>query len=317
MVSSQLLDYIRQQLAAGISKEEIIKSLVANNWQVADINEAFAAFPSPQLTPPPVVQAPTQNFAQPVVSSHKGIWAVAVVFLLLIGAGGAFAAYQYGLFTSPVATTATPPVTTTTASPTPNFARGNDDAIQSYLSIIQTLYYEAAGNSNSYTGVCINPVIVKALTSAQTANGGTAPICNTSATAYAVSSPLLSGDYWCVDSTGFAGKNTTALGTKTTCPIPCTAQSPAPGCVTAPTVKTTPAPTVFINASAGQYSLLSLNAINADNCSVPNVNLKQSSSDRTYWSANIHPTQTTTYTATCTGTGGSTSKSVTVTVPVP
>ena len=107
MVSPQLLDYIRQQLAAGVSKEEISKALIANSWQVVDINEALAAFPSPQLvTPPPVVQAPIQNPVQPAISrGHKGVWATVIVLLLLVGAGGAYAAYQYGLFTSPTITT--------------------------------------------------------------------------------------------------------------------------------------------------------------------------------------------------------------------
>src|SRR5579859_1347074 len=43
MIEPQLLDYIRQQTAAGIPKENIAKTLVANGWQVDVINEAFAA----------------------------------------------------------------------------------------------------------------------------------------------------------------------------------------------------------------------------------------------------------------------------------
>lgn len=42
MVNQQILDYIKQQLQQGINKEQIKSSLMANNWQEADINEAFA-----------------------------------------------------------------------------------------------------------------------------------------------------------------------------------------------------------------------------------------------------------------------------------
>ena len=41
MINQQLLDYVRQQLAAGVSKEEISKSLIAAGWQASDVNEAL------------------------------------------------------------------------------------------------------------------------------------------------------------------------------------------------------------------------------------------------------------------------------------
>ena len=96
MVSSQLLDYVRQQLAAGIPKEELSKSLITSGWQVSDINEAFAS-----ISPSPSTQMPVQNSVQHTVSSHKGMMAVVIVLLLLVGAGGVYAAYHYGLFTPP------------------------------------------------------------------------------------------------------------------------------------------------------------------------------------------------------------------------
>ncbi len=42
MVNQELLDYIKQQLQQGVSQEQIRQSLIANGWQVQDINEAFA-----------------------------------------------------------------------------------------------------------------------------------------------------------------------------------------------------------------------------------------------------------------------------------
>ncbi len=116
-------------------------------------------------------------------------------------------------------------------------SKGNDAAVQSDLSTIQTeaeIYYGGTGN-NSYgtTGTtCTNisavfsdSVITKAIKGAKTANGGTALACRNTSVAYVVSSKLsterTSGipDYWCIDSTGGSSKSTTALGlTSTVCP---------------------------------------------------------------------------------------------------
>ncbi|MFA5997894.1 MAG: type II secretion system protein [Candidatus Paceibacterota bacterium] len=110
-------------------------------------------------------------------------------------------------------------------------SKGNDAAIQSDFSTIQTqaeIYYGGAG-SNSYgaaagnlctTNVFSDGTITKAIAGAEVANGTGTIVCNNTVSAYAISSPLSSdtAKYWCVDSTGFAGQRTTALGTDTVCP---------------------------------------------------------------------------------------------------
>jgi type IV pilus assembly protein PilE len=99
-------------------------------------------------------------------------------------------------------------------------SKGNDAAIQSDLSTIQTqaeIFYSTA---NTYTGLCSDATVVKAIAGAETANGSGTVVCNASASAYAVSSTL-AGDTtrnWCVDSTGGYSKSTTALGAATVCP---------------------------------------------------------------------------------------------------
>ena len=117
-------------------------------------------------------------------------------------------------------------------------SKGNDAAIQSDLSTIQTqaeIYY--GNNSNSYgasaTTVCnaastmfaTDPNVRNAIAGAETANTtSNSVVCNMSASgaAYAVSSRLVAPPaatpYWCIDSTGFAGYRATALGTGTNCP---------------------------------------------------------------------------------------------------
>lgn len=68
MTNRPLLDYIRQQLAGGVSKEDIAKALLSNNWSVQDMNEAFASIekvPPPPAPPAPIPVAPAPALAQP------------------------------------------------------------------------------------------------------------------------------------------------------------------------------------------------------------------------------------------------------------
>ena len=100
-------------------------------------------------------------------------------------------------------------------------SKGNDAAIQSDLSTVQTQAEIFYGTGNTYTGVCSDGVVARALSGAQTANGGVAPVCQTNGTAYAVSSRLSSNNarYWCIDSTGASSNSTTALAANTyACP---------------------------------------------------------------------------------------------------
>lgn len=52
MINQQILDYIKQQLQQGVSREQIKSSLMANSWQETDINEAFALISNSTPTPP-------------------------------------------------------------------------------------------------------------------------------------------------------------------------------------------------------------------------------------------------------------------------
>jgi|GEM_PF-4027167 len=133
MITSELKTYVQQQLGAGVAKDVIKQNLAAKGWDMRDVDDAFIAIESSQsaqtVTPAPVAQAsvqtPIQDSVQPVAStSHKGVWMIAVVILLLLSAGSAYAAYQYDLFAvlmpvpavSPVATI-TAPITDATTTP--------------------------------------------------------------------------------------------------------------------------------------------------------------------------------------------------------
>ena len=113
-------------------------------------------------------------------------------------------------------------------------SKGNDAAVQSDLSTIQTQAEIAySNNSNSYnTGTAIADTACSALTTAGSIFAdttiqnalkgaknaiGTDSACNVTGTAYVIQAPLTSG-YWCIDSTGVSRKVTTALGSSATCP---------------------------------------------------------------------------------------------------
>lgn len=70
MVNQQLLDYIRQQLQQGVSREQIKSSLLANGWQEADINETFALISNPAHSP----QSPITS--QPTITALPGASAI-------------------------------------------------------------------------------------------------------------------------------------------------------------------------------------------------------------------------------------------------
>jgi hypothetical protein len=66
MVNPQLLQYVRAQRAAGVSKEDIVKALATGGWSAQDANEAFAALdvPPPPTAPKPPPPPPMQTTPQ-------------------------------------------------------------------------------------------------------------------------------------------------------------------------------------------------------------------------------------------------------------
>ncbi len=98
MVNQQLLDYIKQQLKQGVSREQIRSSLMANGWQEADINEAFVSINSPiSSTSPENIAA--QQFStisqQPERRINKTLLAIFSILGILIIGGGVFGSFYY------------------------------------------------------------------------------------------------------------------------------------------------------------------------------------------------------------------------------
>ncbi|MHB8660964.1 MAG: WD40/YVTN/BNR-like repeat-containing protein [Minisyncoccota bacterium] len=99
MVTPQLLDYIRQQLVAGVSKEEIIQSLITTGWQGQDINDAFSTIGT-QSALPQIQKAPAATFIQSTVTQNdrargRKRWLVILIVLLLIVVGAVLAYFAF------------------------------------------------------------------------------------------------------------------------------------------------------------------------------------------------------------------------------
>jgi len=87
MVNQQILDYIKQQMQQGVSREQIKSSLMTNGWQAQDIEEGFNNIDAPNI--------PTAYSASPVVASG-GVWKMiaGIVIGVAVLGGGAYLASQ-------------------------------------------------------------------------------------------------------------------------------------------------------------------------------------------------------------------------------
>lgn len=87
MVNQQMLDYIKQQIQQGISREQIKSSLLTNGWQAQDIEEGFNNIDVPNI--------PTTYSATPVAASG-GAWKIiaGIVIGVAVLGGGAYLASQ-------------------------------------------------------------------------------------------------------------------------------------------------------------------------------------------------------------------------------
>lgn len=87
MTNQQILDYIKQQIQQGVSREQIKNSLLTNGWQAQDIEEGFNNIDVPNI--------PTAYSAAPVAASG-GAWKiiVGIVIGVAVLGGGAYLASQ-------------------------------------------------------------------------------------------------------------------------------------------------------------------------------------------------------------------------------
>jgi len=81
MINQQILDYIKQQVRQGVSREQIKSSLMTNGWQSADVEEAFNLINAQgQLSQSDIAQ-------QPKSFNKTALLAIIVIGVLVIGGG--------------------------------------------------------------------------------------------------------------------------------------------------------------------------------------------------------------------------------------
>jgi len=114
-------------------------------------------------------------------------------------------------------------------------SKGNDAAIKANLATISVqaeLNYDANGSydTSARTGTCPttaasgtmwDATTVQAVAAAESANGSGSVVCRTttgSGGGWAISSPLLGGGHWCLDSTGSKRSISSALSSGVVCP---------------------------------------------------------------------------------------------------
>jgi hypothetical protein len=87
MINQQILDYIKQQIQQGVSREQIKSSLIANGWQAQDIEEGFNNIDA--------LNTPTAYSVAPVAAS-SGLWKIiaGVVIGVAVLGGSAYLANQ-------------------------------------------------------------------------------------------------------------------------------------------------------------------------------------------------------------------------------
>ena len=102
MITPELKAYVEGEIKKGVSRETIMSSLVANGWTAADVAEMFSVLSAPAKIP----QSPMQHLVVPqayvkrTASKGRKIFFAALVFVLLVVAGGGAYAYYSGFFVS-------------------------------------------------------------------------------------------------------------------------------------------------------------------------------------------------------------------------
>lgn len=96
MITPEILNYIKQQITNGVSREQISNSLKQNGWNDADITEAFTAINTPASTSN-IPHAP-----QVVTHSSHVVRNIIILIILFVLLGGAGWWWFYGRQSAPV-----------------------------------------------------------------------------------------------------------------------------------------------------------------------------------------------------------------------
>lgn len=95
MINQQLIDFIKQSLSQGATKEKITSDLISNGWTEGDIQDGFSSLETPPTTNPSPIISPISTISnEPIIieenhSNKKPIILTVVILLALaLGASG-------------------------------------------------------------------------------------------------------------------------------------------------------------------------------------------------------------------------------------
>ena len=101
MINQQILDYIKQQLQQGVSREQIKSSLMTNGWQENDISSAFNMLSQVPQTPMATENLSPQqrgiNVKKMITKGILGIFAGLAFGLIIGGIIGAILKISFGI----------------------------------------------------------------------------------------------------------------------------------------------------------------------------------------------------------------------------
>jgi hypothetical protein len=127
MVTPELFQYVKEQLASGFSPNDIRTALTSSGWAVPDIEQVLGGTGVPASP----VQAPIPSFEPAATSKSRGVLiAVSALLLVLLIGGGAYAAFVYTNRAPSVAGTSPLPPSSSPAASTITTATFQDTGIQ-------------------------------------------------------------------------------------------------------------------------------------------------------------------------------------------
>ena len=190
MTNPQLLEYVRQQLSAGFSKDDIKQNVLTAGWPAEDVDAAFAAIDAP--LPPPS--------AAPVDPKNKRKSFTRFKLLLIPIAGILVCVVLFSLYYNAR-------------------QKGGDAVVIADMSslIMQGTVYK--NQSNSYQGFCESVQVTSQLQEASKIGAQTpsAFVCNDTAQHWAASVKLRSAGYACIDDSGAKTTLASALRAQSSC----------------------------------------------------------------------------------------------------
>ncbi len=108
MITPELISFIKQQLAQGMTKETITNNLASNGWNITDINEGFMAVLPPMTSSTNNQSVNLQNRPSAPVSHGSGknlIIAAMSLIIIILGASLGYVVWGKGPSTQPVNST--------------------------------------------------------------------------------------------------------------------------------------------------------------------------------------------------------------------